>query len=209
MIIKKTIHIPPHRPEILEYFEYNTTQYKLEGLFRVRTSKSVQELKNSPGFMEFLNTNRIWLKQTEFNSSRCVLIGWLHKSHSYFSRRDDTANELKKRMGIEDNSLFALIPDTLREVNNETENEQERTVMFESLKVEVPVQEVDRVMELFYQAFSLEQDELTEYPITQNMQFVPRGPSQNIGRAVLCKFGMKQNQWYAGLEHHTVRGIKT
>ena len=52
-------------------------------------------------------------------------------------------------MGIEDNSLFALIPDTLREIDNETENEQERTVTFESLKVEVPVQEVDRVMELF------------------------------------------------------------
>ena len=63
-VIIKKVHIPPHRPETLEYFEYNTTQYKLEGLFKVRTTKSVQELKNSPGFMDFLNTNRIWLKHT-------------------------------------------------------------------------------------------------------------------------------------------------
>ena len=104
--------------------------------------------------------------------------------------------------------MFALIPGPLKEVDNETEMDGERTVTFESLKVEVPADEADRVRDLFYNAFSKEEVELEQYPITQHMQFVPRRATQNLGRALLCEYGMKQNQWCTGIEHHTVRRVK-
>ena len=75
VIIKKSIHIPPNKVELQKHFQYNITPRKVEGLFRIRTSIKVPEMKRHTGIMNFLNTNKIWLKETAFNSARCALIG--------------------------------------------------------------------------------------------------------------------------------------
>ena len=77
--------------------------------------------------MNFLNTNRIWLKKTAFNFARRALIGWLYGSHTYFTRRDDAMAELRQCMpGLTDKQHFALIPGILWETDYDHVTKKER-----------------------------------------------------------------------------------
>ena len=72
----------------------------------------------------------MFIKQTEFSFAQCATIGWLYGSHPFYSRRDDTKDELHSRMiEIKDDEVFNLVPGkgTEKMINEETG--KERTVV--------------------------------------------------------------------------------
>ena len=109
---------------------------------------TIQELKKNWEVYQFLKDNKIFCKQTEFSSAQCATIGWLYGSHSFYSRWDDTKEELWRQMtGIKDFKVFKVIPfKGTEKAINETTGE-EKPMVQESLRIEVPVEHMDAVRE--------------------------------------------------------------
>ena len=204
-LVTKSIHVPPNKKDLQHLFQYNINPRKVEGLFRIRTNLSIQEIKTNPEVMEFLSNNKIWIKETQFNSSRCTLIGWLYGSHSYYTRRDDATQELRRRMRLTEDQHFCLVPGRVQEVEHDKTTGKDRVIVLESLKVEVPVEDADEIKRQFFSAF--EEEESIEFPITRNMQFIPKQPTESITRETLCNWAIKQNLWCDSLAHTFVRGV--
>ena len=74
--------------------------------------------------------------------------------------------------GIKDFKVFKVIPGkgTEKAINESTG--EEKTVVQESLRIEVPVEHIDAVRDHFYLAFS--EGDGADYPVTEHMQFVLR-----------------------------------
>ena len=205
-VLRQTVHIPPGKMDLESHFKYHTSQRKIEGIFKIQTALTIQELKNDHQIYKFLQENRIYCRQTEFSSAQCATIGWLFGSHPFYSRWDDTKMELRKRMPqLKKNEIFNVIPGKGRETMIDRHTKQEKVVVQESLRIEVPVECADVVREQFYTAFS--QSNVGEFPVTGHMQFVPRRISKTMTRENLCAWACKQNQWCTSLEHYTLRGI--
>ena len=144
---------------------------------------TIQELKSNREVYHFLKENKIFCKQTEFSSAQCATIRWLYGSHPFYSRQDDTKEELRRWMiGIKDCEVFNVIPGkgTEKEINKETG--EERTVVQESLRIEVPVKHVDAVRDHFYRIFSEGND--AEFPVTGHMHFVLKRLSAKISKKI-------------------------
>ena len=110
------MHIPPEKKELESHFKYHTSLRKLEGIFKIQTVLTIQELKNDSKIYKFLQENRIYCRQTEFSSAQCATIGWLYGSHPFYSRWDDTKNELRKRMPtLTQKEIINVIPGKGRE----------------------------------------------------------------------------------------------
>ena len=58
-LVTKSIHVPPKKADLQHLFQYNINPRKVEGLFRLRTNLSIQEIKTNPEVMYFLSENKI------------------------------------------------------------------------------------------------------------------------------------------------------
>ena len=95
-------------------------------------------------------------------------------------------------IGIKDCEMFKVISGkgTEKAINEETR--EERTVVQESLRIEVSVEYVDAVRDHFYLVFSEEID--ANFPVTGHMNFVPKRLFAKISKKMLCDWACKQNQ---------------
>ena len=90
---------------------------------------------------------------------------------------------------IKDCEVFNLIPgkETEKMINEETG--EERTVVQESLRIEVPVEHVDAVRDHFYLVFSEGVDK--NFPVTGHTEFIPKRLSAKISKKMLCNWACK------------------
>ena len=65
-IIKKTVNIPPSKGNLQGHLKYHRSFWKIEGIFRMQTCMTIQELKTNRDIYQFtLKDNKIFCKQTE------------------------------------------------------------------------------------------------------------------------------------------------
>ena len=69
---------------------------------------------------------------------------------------------------------------------------EERTMVQENLRIEVPVEHVDAVKDHFYLVFSKGVDK--NFSVTGHMEFIPKRLSAKISKRILCNWACKQNQ---------------
>ena len=102
-IIKKIVHIPTSKEDLQVHFKYHKSFWEIKGIFHIQTHMTIQELKSNRDDYQFLKDNKIFCKQTDFSLAQCAAIEWLYGSHPFYSRQDDTKEELWRRMtGIKD-----------------------------------------------------------------------------------------------------------
>ena len=205
-VLKQIVHIPPGKKELERHFKYHTSLRKIEGIFRLQTARTINELKNDSKVYRFLQDNRIYCRQTEFSSAQCATIGWLYGSHPFYSRWDDTKSELRRRMpALKEKEIYNVIPGKGHETAIDQVSKLEKVVVQENLRIEVPVEFADTVRKQFYMAFGLTNTD--DFLVTGHMQFVPRRISKSMTRENVCAWACKQNKWCTSLEHYTLREI--
>ena len=106
--------------------------------------------------------------------------------------------------GIKDLELFNVIPGKGTEKARNEETWKERTLVQESLRIEVPVKHVDAVRNYLHLTFS--KGDGADFPVTDYMDFVPKRLSVKITKTVLWDWACKQNQRCTSLEHFTLSG---
>ena len=92
-------------------------------------------------------------------------------------------------IGIKDCEVFNLIPGKGTEKTINKETGEERTVVQESLRIEVPVEHIDAVRDHFYLVFSEGVDE--NFPVTSHMEFIPKRLLAKISKKILCNWACK------------------
>ena len=88
-------------------------KFQVECLFKIRTSKSMYQLKQHPGTMDTLNLYSVFLKHTQLETVKTKVIATLFRSYSFFTRKEDTKKELQERILQATNRecpQFMLIP---------------------------------------------------------------------------------------------------
>ena len=107
-------------------------------------------------------------------------------------------------LGIKDCEVINIIPGKGTEKTTNEETGEERTVVQESLRIKVSVEHVDVVRDHFYLTFSEREDE--NFPVTGQMECVPKHLLAKISKKLVCDWAYKQNQWCTSLEQFTLRG---
>ena len=59
-VLRQIVHIPPGKKELESHFKYHTSPRKIEGIFKIQTALTIQELKNDNKIYTFLQENRIY-----------------------------------------------------------------------------------------------------------------------------------------------------
>lgn len=82
---------------------------KLQGIFKLRSSKTLYFLKQNQELRNHLIQNTMFLSCTNWSTEKSVTLGWLHKALPEFHRQGDLKAELSEIINLPDNT-FTLVP---------------------------------------------------------------------------------------------------
>ena len=89
-ILHRIAHVPSKGEDLKNYLDYKMGKFQVECLFKIRTSKSMYQLKQYRGTMDILNLLSVFLKHTQLETVKTKVMATQFCSHSFFTPREDT-----------------------------------------------------------------------------------------------------------------------
>jgi hypothetical protein len=120
-------------------------------------------------YFKWLSANNIYLKQINFQADTVALAGWIYGAHADITRKDDSSNELRKRLELPPGVEFQLVP---RFLNVAESKGSKNRFQFKAVAVETDGKNVSDVREAFYKLGNPEVENL-RWPIMGKFPFVP------------------------------------
>ena len=150
-----------------------------------------------------------YLRHLQLETIRTQVIGTLFKTHSFYTRREDALDELKKRIieiKGERGPPFSLTPGLQSHLPPISYEGKSPVIKQDMILVETQTKHADKVLENIFTAM-LTRD-MEKWPITGRLQFIPIRPFGKIDKNIIGMHAMKQNRYVSRLESYTLRGFK-
>ena len=124
------------------------------------------------------------------------MISTLFKSHSFFTRREDALDELKRRIKTttgEEGPSFALTPGFQTHLPLITYDGKSPVVKQDTILVEAETKHADQVLENLFKSI-MDRNE-GKWPITGRLQFIPVRSFGRIDKNLIRHYAMRQNSY--------------
>merc|ERR1712032_1219407 len=132
------------------------------------------QLKQYPGTMDILNSYSVFLKHTQLETVKTKVIATLFRSHSFFTRREDTKKELQERILHATNREcppFFLTPGYQSHIPPDNYTGDSPVIKQDTILLESEIQHADEILELMYEIMT--RNDADWWPIMGHIQIIP------------------------------------